>query len=192
MKSNTGKYLKIAALVWLGCFVVFLLVFVLVLYPLNKQRDRTENEYRKLKADADAAFIASQEQTKLKFKELVKQSNDRLGDFMIEANRTSNISYEIIQISNNIGLNIEVIPAAQRNSAFDECKCLSGQYYQVSFTAGYNEFARFLNELERFRPVIFIDTFSITKSQQEEAKSAINMSLAVLVSKNEKENKTEG
>jgi hypothetical protein len=192
MKSNTGKYLKIAALVWSGCFVVFLLIFVLVLYPLNKQRNRVENEYSKLKADADAAFIASQEQTKQKFMELVKETNDRLGNFMIEADRNSNISHEIIQLSNKIGLNIEVIPAAQRNSAFDECECLTGQYFQVNFTAGYDKFAKFLNELERYRPVIFIDTFSIKKARQDETKPAISMNLAVLVAKNGTKKKTEG
>jgi len=192
MKTNTEKYLKIAAMVWSGCFVVFLLVFVLILYPLNKRQNQIESEFRKLKIDADAAFIASQEQTKQRMKELVKKTNDRLGDFMIEADRTSNISHEIIQLSNKIGLNIEVIPAAQRNTAFDECKYVSGQYFQISFTAGYNEFARFLNELERYRPVIFIDTFSITKSRPDEARPVINMNLAVLVAKNEKQSNTEG
>ena len=187
MKSNTGKYLKVAALVWSGCFIIFLLVFFAILGPLNKRRIQIETEFKKVEAEAAAASLASQEQTKNRLNEEIRTSNERLGDFVFAPERTSNLTYEIGSIFSGIGLDgFEVTPTGQSIAAFDGCKYASGQYYQVSFTASFNEFAAFLNALERYRPVIFVDTFTITRSSQGDSEPKVDMQLAVLVAKNGK------
>jgi len=187
MKSNTGQYMKIGALVWAGCLVVFLLAFMLVLSPLNKRRIQVESDYRKIKTESDAAFLASLEQTKTRMTEQIKALNEQLGDFVIEPAGTSGLTYQLSGISGEIGLNaFQVAPTGQTITAFDQCKYVMGQYYQVSFTASFNKFAEFLNALERYRPVIFIDTFSITRPSQGETEPKVSMSLAVLVAKDEK------
>ncbi len=190
MKSNIGKYIKVAALVWSGCFIVFLLVYMLVLSPLNKRRTYIESEFRKVKGDSDAALLASQEQTKIRLNEQIKELNESLGNFVIEPENTSNLTYQISGISNKIGLNaFQVTPISQNITTFDNCKYVSGQLYQVGFTASFNEFAAFLNALERYKPVIYIDTFSITRSREGKTNHMVDMQLAILVAKNEKAKK---
>lgn len=193
MKSNTGKYLKVLALLWAGFLVVFVLVFMLVLRPLNKRRTDTENEYyRKIKPQADAALLASQDETKNRLKEQIRAMNERLGDFVIEPDNTS-LTYEISNISTELGLQaFQVTPMGQSVAAFDNCNYVSGQYYEVGFTASFNQFAMFLNALERYRPAIFVDTFSITGSRQSGIGHKVGIKLAVLVAKNEKAKETEG
>jgi hypothetical protein len=61
MKSNTGKYLKLAALVWSCCVVVFALVFIFVLLPQKRKKITVESEYRKIESNASEAFLASQD-----------------------------------------------------------------------------------------------------------------------------------
>jgi hypothetical protein len=186
MKSNTGQYLKFTAFVWSGCLVVFLLAFMLVLRPLHKRQIQVETEFRKVKAESDAAFTASLEQTKARMTEHIQQLSEQLGEFVIEPQNTSGLTYQLSEISSNIGLNaFDCAPTGQAITAFDPCKFVSGQYYQVSFTASFTKFAQFLNELERYRPVIFIDTFSITRPRQGETEPKVSMTLAVLVAKDE-------
>ncbi len=190
MKSSIAKYIKLAALVWSGCFVVFLLVYILVLFPLNRRRTYIETEFRKVKTNADAAMLASQEQTKIRLNEQIKELKENLGNFVIEPGNTSNLTYQISGISNNIGLNaFQVTPSGQDITTFDNCKYISGQLYHVGFTASFNQFAEFLNALERYKPVIFIDTFSITRSRDGKTNHIVDMQLAILVAKNDKAKK---
>ena len=193
MKSNIAKYIKLAALIWSCCFIVFLLVFLLVLSPLNRHRTQVESEFKKVKSDADSALLASEEETKIRLNEQIQDLNDTLGNFVIESENTSNLIYQISGISNEIELKaFQITPTGQNISAFDNCKYISGQLYQVGFIASFNQFATFLNALERYRPVIFIDTFSITRSRQGENSHTVDMQLAILVLKNEKAKKAKG
>ena len=193
MKSNIAKYIKLAALIWSCCFIVFLLVFLLVLSPLNRHRTQVESEFKKVKSDADSALLASEEETKIRLNEQIQDLNDTLGNFVIESENTSNLIYQISGISNEIELKaFQITPTGQNISTFDNCKYISGQLYQVGFIASFNQFATFLNALERYRPVIFIDTFSITRSRQGENGHTVDMQLAILVLKNEKAKKAKG
>lgn len=193
MKSNIVKYIKLATLIWSCCFIAFLLVFLLVLSPLNKRKKQVESEYKKVKSDADFALLASENETQNRLKEQIHDLNDILGSFVIESENTSNLIYQISGISNEIGLKaFQITPTGQNMAAFDNCKYISGQLYQVGFIGSFNQFATFLNALERYRPVIFIDTFSIARSRQGDNNHTVDMQLAILVTKNEKAKNSKG
>ncbi len=193
MKPNTGKYLKLAALVWSCCVVVFALVFIFVLLPQKRKKISIESEYRKIESSASEAFLASQEQTKNRLNELIEQLNERLGDFVVDPGNTSNLTYEISGISNEIGLNsFRIAPMSESIATLDDCKYVSGQFYHVSFTSSFNQFATFINALERYRPFIFVDTFSISQSRQSNQEHEVQMQLAILVAKSEKAKKGKG
>ena len=193
MKSNTKKYLKVTAFVWSCCIVVFVLVFVLILLPENREKNRIEGKYRGIESSASEAFLAAQEQTKIRLKEHIEKLNERLGDFVIAPGSTSNLTYEISGISNEIGLNsFQIAPMGESIAALDDCKYISGQFFHVSFTASFSKFAYFINALEKYRPFIYVDTFSITRSRQDNMEHDIQMQLAVLVAKNEKAKDVKG
>jgi hypothetical protein len=193
MKSNIVKYIKLATLIWSCCFIAFLLVFLLVLSPLNKRKKQVESEYKKVKSDANFALLASENETQNRLKEQIHDLNDILGSFVIESENTSNLIYQISGISNEIGLKaFQITPTGQNMAAFDNCKYISGQLYQVGFIGSFNQFATFLNALERYRPVIFIDTFSIARSRQGDNNHTVDMQLAILVTKNEKAKNSKG
>lgn len=193
MKSNIVKYIKLATLIWSCCFIAFLLVFLLALSPLNKHRTQVESEYKKVKSDADSALQASEDQTRNLLNEQIQGLNDILGNFVSESENTSNLIYQISGISNEIGLKaFQITPTGQNMAAFDNCKYISGQLYEVGFTGSFNQFATFLNALERYKPVIFIDTFSIARSRQGDNNHMVDMQLAILVIKNEKAKKAKG
>jgi hypothetical protein len=61
------------------------------------------------------------------------------------------------------------------------CKALGADYIYVSFKGNFNQFARFVNEMERHKPIIFVDKFTITRSDQSGFDNEINMVLAAFV-----------
>jgi len=188
-----GKYLKTAAFVWSCCIVVFVLVFLLILLPHSKKKIYFEGKYREIEGSAVEAFLAAQEQTKIRLNEHIDKLNERLGDFVIDPGSTSNLTYEISGISNEIGLSsFQVAPMSESVAALEDCQYVSGQLYHVSFTASFSKFAAFINALERYKPFIFVDTFSITRSRQDNLDHDVQIQLAILVAKNEKAKEVKG
>jgi Tfp pilus assembly protein PilN len=119
--------------------------------------------------------------------------NERLGSFVVDPGSTSNLTYEISGISNEIGLNsFRIAPMSESIAALEDCKYVSGQFYHVSFTSSFNQFATFINALERYRPFIFVDTFSISQSRQGNQEHDVQMQLAILVAKSDKAKEGKG
>ena len=188
MKSIYRTDLKVTAVVWGFCLTVFLLVFVLVLMPQKKDRENTELEYNKIKIEAETAITVSQESQMEKLSRQIEDMDGRLSDFLFTPADAVNLTFDISQISNSIGLGGFGISGtgSERVLLYENCRYLFARRVQVSFNAGFNKFAAFVNALEKHKPVIFINTFSITRSQQSAGANKVDMELTVLIAKDQK------
>lgn len=186
MKSVYTKYFRVGAFLWAGCFLGFLLFYLLVLAPQEKLRAQTERQFAETKSIADAAKAAAQEENRIKLEEQVKSLEKRLQDFVTEQEDTANLTFDISQISSDIKLNSFNITATGSEGIIEieNCDYIFAKRIHVDFTGSFNQFAAFLNALERWRPVIFVDTFGITRSQGGALGHEVDMILAVLVGKN--------
>jgi len=63
----------------------------------------------------------------------------------------------------------------------DECVYIVEGRMQVDFKATFSQFAFFVNSLERNRPVVFVDNFSISNSRNTGSDHKVSMSLSFLV-----------
>jgi Tfp pilus assembly protein PilO len=188
MNSVYRTYLKSAAIIWGLCLAVFVLVFVFILMPQEKLRETTEQQYNEIKSEADTALIVSQESQIAKLNKQIEDMNNRINDFLFTPVEVANLTFDISRISQNIGLGGFGISGtgSERMLLYDNCKYLFARSIPVSFNAGFNEFAAFVNALEKHRPVIFINTFSINRSQQTNGENKVDMELVVLVAKDQK------
>jgi Tfp pilus assembly protein PilO len=91
--------------------------------------------------------------------------------------------FDISRISNTIGLGSFSIMATSHVTGVpeDEDTVIDEKHVHVGFTGGFNQFAAFLNALERRRPAILVDTFRITRSSRENSGHTVNMRLVILV-----------
>jgi hypothetical protein len=191
MKSIYRKYFKIGILFWAICFVALLLSYLIVLAPQERLRRMTERKLDETRLLAQSAREAAEEKNKNKLLERLTSSNNRLKDFVIEQENAANVTFDIGRISNEIKLNsFSSIPAGSEGALkTDNYKHIIARQISVNFNSSFNKFAIFLNALERNQPVVFIDTFSITRSTEGDSNHKVDMKLAVLV---EKETKTKG
>lgn len=185
MKPVNRRYLRIMAIAWGIALVVFAVFYLLVLIPQTKQRGRIEADYNKAKSEADAAAFASNISQQQKLNQQVETMDARAGDFVFTTADAGNLVFDISKISSEIGLKTFGVSSSgnERISLYDNCRHIFAKRIQVSFNAGFNNFAAFINVLEKHRPVIFVNTFSITRVQQGEAANKVDMELAVLVGK---------
>jgi len=183
MKLSYREYLKVVALIWIGCIVGFVLIYFLVLVPQGKLKAHTAQRLAETRRICSTARQAAWEETKNELDEQIKDLEKRLKDFVIDPSDAANLTFDISQISSNTNVNSFSITAtgSEGITKIANCDHISEKYIYVRFTASFNQFAAFLNALERYRPVIFVDTFSIVRSNEATSGHEVNMRLAVLV-----------
>jgi Tfp pilus assembly protein PilO len=183
MKSIFRKYLKTIAIIWAGCLVLFFFVYVYVMLPQKKTRKRIQKEIAERKQTYDSAREAAQEKTKARLKEEIERLQTSLGEFVVDLDDSANLALDISQIAND--KEVAAFSMKDRdphkNTKIPGCKRIHENRISVSFTAGFNQFAAFLNALERHSPVVFIDKFAITRAKQGDSIHPVDMDLAVFV-----------
>ena len=185
MQSIYRKYFTIGIIFWAICFIVLLLSYLFVLAPQERRRRNTDRELNDTKNLAQSAREAAQEKNKAKLIELLTNSGNRLKDFVVDQENAPNLTFDIGRISSDIRLDSfsSNFTGSEGTTKTDIFKHITPKQISVNFNSSFNKFAVFLNSLERSRPVIFVDTFSITRSGESDSAHSVDMKLAVLVGK---------
>ncbi len=185
MKSIYRKYFKIGIIFWVGCFIILFFSYLLVLAPQEKRRREIDRKLNDTKNLAQSAREAAQERNKAKLIELLTDSGNKLKEFVVDPENAANLTLDIGRISSDVNLNAfsSIFAGSEGATRTDNYKHIIPRQISVNFNSSFNKFAVFLNTLERRRPVIFVDTFSITRSGESDSGHKVDMKLAVLVGK---------
>ncbi len=187
MKSVYKEYFTKVALVWVGCFILFVFVYMLVLAPQKNSKEQLEKQLEGKKQIYNSALKATQKETQIQLKKQIEHLRNKLKDFVINFEDSTDVTFDISQIANAKEVTSFSIETSKRD--ISRAPTMSDKYIfeshiDISFsTADFNQFAALLNELERHRPVIFVDSFAITRSYRGGSDREVNMTLAVLVRK---------
>lgn len=187
------RYFVTAALIWAACLVLFLLVYILALRPQKDVQQRTENRLAEKKQLYESALQASQKETKIQLNEQIASLRDRLKDFVIDFEDSANLTFDISKIANEKNVASLSIKGndKKRISEIPDCNYIGEGHIDIGFSAGFNQFATFLNALERHRPVLFVDQFTITGSRQDKSGYQVSLKVAVYVKKPQASKATE-
>ena len=189
MKSIYGKYFKMGIIFWAVCFIILLLSYLFVLAPQERLRRMTEKKLDDTKNLALSAKEATEEKNKERLIELLTDSRNELKEFVVDPENAENLPLDISRMSNEVeldgfGYNYTGSDQTTRGATrTDNYKHIITRQISVNFKSSFNKFAVFLNTLEVRRPVIFVDTFSITRSTESNSGHKVDMKLAVLVGK---------
>ena len=194
MKSIYSKYFKVGILFWAVCFIVLFFSYLIVLAPQEKLRRMTEIKLAETNRIAQSAREAAEERNKNKLLERLSDSGNTLKDFVVEQENAANLTFDIGRISSEIRLNSfsSIFTGGEGTLKTDTYKHINARQISVNFNSSFNKFAIFLNALEMRRPVIFVDTFSITRSGESDLGHKVDMKLAVLVGKDTKTKGVDG
>jgi Tfp pilus assembly protein PilO len=180
-----SRYFKTAGSMWGGCLVLFVLAYVLMIGPQRKLRQQTEKELEAKQQMYHAVIKAAQEENRVKLNEQIEQLRSRLGEYVTSFEDSANLTFDIGEIANDKQVDSFRIKTADRrgSSGIADGEHIREEHLAVSFTAGFNQFATFLNALERHQPVVFVDKFTITRSKQDDSAHKVSMDLAFFVRK---------
>lgn len=183
--KNNKKYLITVGLIWAGCFVLFSLSYMLVLAPQQKHRKNIESQHAEIKKICDSAINAGREETKTKLNEEIDNLQKTLNSYVVNYDDSSNLTFDISQIANEKKVNSFSIKMKEdsKRASGAELKHIQENQIDIGFAGDFNQFATFLNALERNEPVFFVDNFNITRSKTENSNHRVTMKLAVFVRK---------
>ncbi len=192
LRPNTiqiRQRLMTAGLIWAACFVIFLLAYMLVLEPQKNYEKRIENKLAEKKQVYESALRAAQKETKIRLNEQIERLQSKLQDFVIDFEDSANLTFDISQIANEKNVTSFSIKSkgSRGLSTIPEFKYICENQIIISFIGGFNQFATFLNALEQHRPVLFVDTFTITRSGQDDSNCQVSLNVAALVKKPQSE-----
>ena len=190
MQSVYKKYITTSVIVWAACFVLFVLAYVFLLSPQKDTLKAKKQLLSQSERDFTIATDAFTGVTKERLDKQINQIREKLDTFASIGGDSSKLVVDLGQIASS--LNVTGFSSKgqteQRLATLPMCKVLGADYLYVSFKGNFSQFARFVNELERHKPIIFVDKFMITRSEQGGFDNEINMVLAVFVCSPESSN----
>ena len=185
MNKALKEYIITLGLVWLGCAVLFIFVFMFFLKPQFKAKKMLAKQFAEKKAEFENARDTLSEQSRADFEKELSMLREKVEGFVTDSDGTANLTFDISRIAN--ANNVSSFSIKGRNNLevkdIEGCSLIGRSRIDVDFESNFKQFAKFLNSLERHEPVIFIDSFSIDKNRQNAEKAKVAMTLSVFVQK---------
>jgi hypothetical protein len=179
------KYLTRTAIAWAACLVLFILAYMLVLGPQKSGRKRLESTLAEKQELYEFAQKATEEQTKIRLKEETEGLRDTLKDFVVDPEDSANLTFDIGRIANEEDVSSFSIKNNDKQGILEipDCNSICENHIDISFIAGFNPFATFVNALERHQPVLFVNEFTISRSNKGESIYQVSLDIAAFVRK---------
>jgi Tfp pilus assembly protein PilO len=126
--------------------------------------------------DAETAFIAK-----------MSLGHQKLAGYVLTRQEASDLGVDINRIAQKTGVH-EFSSTNRMKSAYgkiNECEHIVEGRIQLEFKSSFSQFAEFVNRLERFEPVIFVDDFEIKRSTANDNKHDVSLVVAFFVANEE-------
>lgn len=186
-KKSYKKYLTTTAFIWIGCFVIFMFIYFLVLVPQIENKKSLESQFKEQSQTFEFALGLTKQRPWDRLNEELTELKDELGRFVVDLTDATDLTFDIRKIASGKDTSTFTIKTqnAQSNMKKDKSsyRYMQENHINLSFASDFTEFATLLNTLERHRPVVFVDTFSITRSNKGGSQHEVEMDLLVLVGK---------
>ena len=179
------KYLIRTAIAWAVCLVLFVLVYMFVLGPHKSNRKSLESTLAEKKQMYELAQRAAQEQTKIRLNKEIENLQNTLKGFILDHEDSANLTFDIGRIANEEKLASFSIKNKDKQglSEIPDCNSICESHIDISFIAGFNQFATFVNTLERNQPVLFVNEFTMSRSNKDKSTYQVSLDVAAFVRK---------
>lgn len=178
------RFQKTALSVWAGAGVLLIAGFFAVYLPQHRALGQINQKYIESGKQAQLAQKAAAEDTRKQLEIRTRQTAEQLGAFTIPSDQISSLVFDIGRMAGELnlaGFASKSIDAQQPLSDKKKAKpLLSEAWLSVEFQGSYQQFANFVNRLERSSPVVFVEKVFVTRQRQETEGCQFTMELSIL------------
>ena len=183
MKPFHKKFLMIWALVWGISLLLMVVIYVFLMTPQKKGLEILRGELAEKEQQHSTSEIADSAETRTQLRREATQLSEKLAEYVVERDDLSKIPFSVKKIASEMGLR-EYESKRKPGKLYEEignCYRIGSMNVSLNFNSTFNEFARFINILERHKPVIFIEKFSVEQPSGNETELQINMIFSTFV-----------
>ena len=183
MRSGAKKSLILLSVVWVVTIGVVVYGYIFVLGPQFAEIRKLDDQIAVSGHELVEARVSLPKRVEADLREKLSAATQKLGKFIVSHEDALNFTVNI----NRIAQQSEVSEFSgthrinESYSAINECDHIVEGRMHVTFKASFNQFASFINLLERNRPVIFVDNFKIIRSEANDGWHDVDMILTFFV-----------
>ncbi len=181
-RIGTKKYFLMLGVIWAVSIVAFVLVYLLLISPQNNMRRQLSGKIQHKRSQYESVFALSRLETRQKMRKELEEREDQLDRYAIPARNSANITFDISRIANAQQVSSFSIKSRDAEE-LPNCDYLAESRMYATFDGRFDQFAKFLNALERNSPLVFIDAFSISRDDEDQSKNPVTMELSIFVRK---------
>ncbi len=179
------KYLTITAIAWAVCLVLFVTAYLILFKPQTTRKKRYDRMLTEKQQIYESAQRAAEEQTTIKLNEQIARLRERLSDFVIDFENAADLKFDITQVAREKEVASLSVGSGKKTNASNkpvsDSNSIDESRIDISFVSGFNQFASFVNTLERHRPVFFVHAFKIVPSNQDKSAYTVTLDVRALV-----------
>jgi len=173
------------ALVWMACVILFVIAYYFIIGPQLKIKTGLEKESAEKRQMYREAMEAADEESRKKLVDEVERLKNELSGYIAEFEDSANLTFDIGRIAAEKQVSSFTIKTTDRINNVDqlESKNLQENRIDIAFESDFRQFATFLNALERHQPVIFVDSFKMSRAGSNKTLHKVDMDLSIFVRK---------
>lgn len=168
MIFKTKKYWIGVAVFWIPWLVLCVVCYLFVLQPQTRQYKTVHADFTASNDRVSIARLSSFEDTQKRQQEMLAELQSRVSEFVVPAEQHDRIVFEISRLANSFGLADYAGKNRQDiwNTDEDEEVKVQRMWMTITFKAPFQQFAAFLNAMERNVPAVFIESAGIERSRE--------------------------
>ena len=192
MNDPVKKSILIIASIWAVSLVTCFLFYMFLLSPQQDEINSIHLQLSEKNESNQNLKSAEAAQMRERISDELEEKQKILDNYSFNMNESGKLTYIVGRISGDFD-SIDTGSFTSKRlmegsvSKTEGFEHLSEERLNVSFMSDFEGFVRFLNNLERNRPIIFIDRFVMKPGTKESFRMSVTMYLAALVAKANKE-----
>jgi hypothetical protein len=183
MKASYKKFLLMLALLWGGAFIVLSVTHMFLMLPQQKEAELLGKQLREKRLKYEQSKAADSEQAQTQLSEKVGELTEELDTFAAKVDDLDSLWFSISRIASETG--VEGFQGRGKEnesySLIPNCYNIGTASMEVDFASSFTKFAKFINRLERYNPIVFINEFTITRPTKEGSEPKSKLFLSVFV-----------
>jgi hypothetical protein len=173
-------YLACAACIAAGCVMISVGIFALG--PQRKAIRDIEAIIQDMEAEVDNTRTNRQDSNSI-FQRELSLARQTLSRFVVSSEQAADLAIDISKMAKQAGVQ-DLSSTSQMPDSYgtiNECRHILEGRMQIKFKSSFSQFAKFINSLERYKPVIFVDTFKIKRAANVNEGHQVEMVLTFFV-----------
>ena len=183
MKPFHKKFLVIWALAWGTSLPLLVTIHILLITPQKEKLEILNNELAEKEQQHNTAEIAHDTETRTQLSRETERLNKKLAEYVVEYDDLSKVNFSVKKLAYEAGLrNFDIsLVNPELYQSIANCYRIGSMNVRLSFNSTFNELARFINTLERHKPIIFVEEFSVEQPSGTETELQMRMNFSTFV-----------